>query len=37
MSYKKNIILLGATGSIGQSSLRLIRKIKINLTLGVPV
>ncbi len=28
MSYKKNIILLGATGSIGQSSLRLIRKNK---------
>ncbi len=28
MNYKKNIILLGATGSIGESSLRLLRKNK---------
>ena len=28
MDIKKNIILLGATGSIGESSLRLIRKNK---------
>ena len=28
MDIKKNIILLGATGSIGESSLRLLRKNK---------
>ena len=28
MNKKKNIILLGATGSIGESSLRLLRKNK---------
>ena len=28
MNDKKNIILLGSTGSIGESSLRLIRKNK---------
>ena len=37
MNNKKNIILLGATGSIGESSLRLLRqnREKFNL-IGVP-